>query len=72
MKTTCANKTRQPGYWHRSHLGDTYIANTMSELCRHDQRMLTRECAGCMKPSDVDYLKQVGLWVPGVSHEVTE
>lgn len=70
--SACAKKIRKPGYMHKSHIGDTWIADESSKQCRHDRRMITPECVGCMRPSDVDYLKRAGLWIDGVSHEANK
>jgi len=38
-------------------------------LCRYDRRAIDCLCDGCPRTTDAEYLKQQGLWVPGVSHE---
>ena len=44
----------------------------LDRLCRFDRRAIDRNCAGCERVTDSEYLQSMGLWVPGVSHEVTE
>lgn len=33
-----------------------------NKLCRYDRRSLDSQCSGCKRVTDVDYLKQHGLY----------
>lgn len=41
----CADKVRQPGYWHHGLMGATWIADTSSQDCRYD---LSHSDAACI------------------------
>lgn len=48
----------------------TWVADTSSQLCRHDRKAVTPECVGCKFPLDVEYLKRNGLWIEGIAYGV--
>ena len=51
--TMCANKERQPGYWHIGYfhhentvkLQRTWIPNVMSKACKYDRKQIDPACA---------------------------
>ncbi len=41
----------------------------ITRLCRYDRRAIDRKCDGCQRTTDSEYLKSMGLWIEGISHE---
>lgn len=48
--TECANKVRQAGYWHKSHLGDTWIEDRSTVDCQYDRKRVDPACAKAKCP----------------------
>jgi hypothetical protein len=36
--------------------------------CRFDRRAIDRACDGCQRMTDEEFLRSMGLWAIGVSH----
>ena len=44
----------------------------ITRLCRYDRRAIDRKCEGCPRTTDSEYLKSMGLWINGISHNEIE
>jgi hypothetical protein len=42
----------------------------INRLCRYDRRAIDKNCGGCPRTTDANYLQAQGLWVPGISHNL--
>lgn len=53
----CANKQRQPGYWHNGielhdgmpHPKITWIPDVMSKVCKYDRKSIDPACIDCKR-----------------------
>jgi hypothetical protein len=41
----------------------------ITRLCRFDRRAIDRACDGCLRMTDEEFLRSMGLWVVGISHK---